>query len=360
MNDYVYVKISNVIKKRIIDGTYRINEKLSNEYDLCSEFKVSRATLRKALNLLEKEKLIARSPKKGTIVLDPLEVVEINMVGISSLFSNSPKDFLTYHVLLDISQGIIEEAAKNKMKVKYTWVDTLKPESYRNIYDTLDKNPDAPFIFLSPNDFETFIEDLHHRKANYVLSHVYECPFNSVIVDFESGAYDVVSHLIDQGHKRIAIILYGCKGSDKYFNPRLDGYKKALDLNGIKVDNNLIKENTTPHIDTSNLLKELFSSAKPPTAIFCTTDRIALDVINNLQNSGKKIPRDIAIAGYDNILPSYYVEPALTTVDCKRYESGAEAVKLLKRILKRQNKSVLKTYIKPEVVIRESTLKNRI
>jgi len=173
-------------------------------------------------------------------------------------------------------------------------------------------------------------------------------------VDFESGAYDMVTHLISKGHNRIAIILYAPDKLDRYFVPRLGGYKKALKSVGIGIDDALIKENAAVKINTSALLKELFSLKKPPTAIFCATDRIALDVIAKLKKMGKRVPDDVAVAGFDNILPAFYIEPALTTIDTMRYESGAEAVSLLIRILGRQSNVALKVYIKPELIIRES------
>jgi DNA-binding LacI/PurR family transcriptional regulator len=350
----VYSKISDIIKRRISLGVYKVGDKLSNEHELSREFDVSRVTIRKSLALLEKERLIMRVPKRGTVVVDPLLSHEINMVGLSSLFSSSPAEFLNYHVMADISQGIMEEAFANKMKVKYTWLDPKNDKSYKNIYKILERDSQAPFIFISPNKFEPFIEEIASQKANYVLSHVYDCSFNSVVVDFESGAFDMTTHLIKKGHKRIALILYGANNFDEYFLSRLNGYKKALGSAGIAFDNSLVKKNTAVNINTTKALKELFSLKNPPSAIFCATDRIALDVISRLQKKKKAIPEDISVAGFDNILPAFYTEPALTTVDTMRYESGVEAVKLLRKILDKAPRGILKTRIKPKVIVRES------
>ena len=75
--------------------------------------------------------------------------------------------------------------------------------------------------------------------------------------------------------------------------------------------------------------KQLLKNRRRPTAIVSANDQMAFGAMNAARELGLKIPDDLAVVGFDNILLSSYFDPSITTVEIILYETGAEAMRLL-------------------------------
>ena len=141
---------------------------------------------------------------------------------------------------------------------------------------------------------------------------------------------------------------------------RIEGYKKALAENGIAFDPNLIMRCDLKleggYLCALNALEHLNPK---PTAIFAYSDLLATGVLKALRGKGIRVPEDIAIAGYDNIDFSPFLEPPLTTVDQFAYKIGKEGMDIL---LEKINFDPEETWrnreliIKPELIVRQSSM----
>ncbi|MFC3885076.1 LacI family DNA-binding transcriptional regulator [Bacillus songklensis] len=148
-----------------------------------------------------------------------------------------------------------------------------------------------------------------------------------VSTDNVLGAKKAVEHLIELGHRNIAMV----NGYKQAFvsQQRLKGYEKALKEHGIKVKKNWIVDGEFEEEKAKEVVLSLLSSAPDITAIFCASDLMALGALKACQQQGISVPHDLSIAGYDDILLASYVTPPLTTVSQNIFEIGYEAADLL-------------------------------
>ena len=151
--------------------------------------------------------------------------------------------------------------------------------------------------------------------------------------DHFHGAMEVVQHLVNLGHKRIAYI-HGAGSSDE----RELGYRCVLESNGIGVDGRLIKKTRFGIDQGHQAVIELIESGEQFTSVFCWNDLIAFGAIKALQAKGFHVPEDVAVVGYDDIITAAVFTPSLTTMAQPIREIGSAIVKLLMESIHNQRK----------------------
>lgn len=157
---------------------------------------------------------------------------------------------------------------------------------------------------------------------------------NSISIDSVKASQEITELLIKNGHTNIACIA-GRKEA-VVTETRLDGYKKALLDNNIEYLDKYVKNcdflEETAYIETTKLIKD-----NPEiTALFCQSDVMAVGAMKAIKDLGKKVPKDISIAGFDDIPVAAYTSPSLTTVQQNFYEIGIEAAKGLLEIIEKK------------------------
>lgn len=174
-------------------------------------------------------------------------------------------------------------------------------------------------------------------------------------VDQTAALNSLIRHLVDKGHQRIAHIsgtLDNIAGSS-----RLEGYRQALEAEGIAYDERLVGIGNFRADCVPGLIDHLFANgAPPPTAIFAANDVMAIAAIYELQRRGFRVPDDVAVCGYDNIPEAATMIPALTTIDQHMQQEGRLLAQLLVERL--ASDSPLPERAVPfefDLVIREST-----
>lgn len=135
----------------------------------------------------------------------------------------------------------------------------------------------------------------------------------SVGIDNWSAGFDATNHLVELGHKRIAAIT-GLKDARSSIG-RYAGYTAALEQAGISVDPKLVKNGNFLSETGYTAACELLDSKNPPTAIFCFNDLTAVSTYRAAYERHLRIPEDLSVVGFDNVYPSAYLAPALTTVN---------------------------------------------
>ncbi|RME85403.1 MAG: LacI family transcriptional regulator, partial [Caldilineae bacterium] len=149
---------------------------------------------------------------------------------------------------------------------------------------------------------------------------------DTVSGDSISAARALVKHLIDLGHRRIAVIS-GPLGTSTAAD-RLAGYQIALAEAGIPYDPDLVKYGEFRAISGERLTHELLNLDDRPTAIFAANNAIAMGVIDALDARGMRIPRDMALVCFDDLPNTSRLFPFLTVVVQPAYEIGANAAQL--------------------------------
>lgn len=177
---------------------------------------------------------------------------------------------------------------------------------------------------------------------------------DSVTIQNFHGAKEMVAHLIELGHRRIAII----KGSAGNFDSaeRLRGYRAALKEAGITPLPELEREGDFTEASGFAVALELLQMSVRPTAIFLANDSMAIGAISALRQSGVRIPEDVAVAGFDDIPLARYMDPPLSSVRVHISDLGAKAVEVLLHAITHKNDHVRRRErMSTEIIIRRST-----
>lgn len=153
---------------------------------------------------------------------------------------------------------------------------------------------------------------------------------NLVVQDFEA-CRSAVSRIAESGHSRIALI--ASEPSREVEKQRLAGYKQAIADHSHIVDDELIRivQGYSPEQGRA-ATEELLALENPPTAIFTTADTLAAGVLQALYPRGLRVPEDVSLVGYDDVL-SQSLSPQIDSVGLLLEDTGAQVIDLLmKRI----------------------------
>ena len=154
-----------------------------------------------------------------------------------------------------------------------------------------------------------------------------ELELPTVHIDNLTAAFEAVNHLLKLGHSRIACI--AGPQDMPLCHYRLQGYIQALRRNGITLDPHYIVRGDFTFDAGSRALKQLMALPKPPDALFCHSDIMALGAMAQAKLMGLRVPKDLSLIGFDDIELSRYSDPQLTTVAQPRFSIGREAMNLL-------------------------------
>ena len=184
---------------------------------------------------------------------------------------------------------------------------------------------------------------------NYYLD---DLDVSCIAVDNAGGAESAVDYLIGLGHKRIAHITGDV--TTQAAAKRLEGYKRALEKNNIKVNEDYILYTDYSRGQARGAAEKLIKMLQPVTAVFVASDSMALEVMAVAREMGKNIPRDLSIIGFDDNPSGLYGPVALSTVRQPLIKMAEESVKELNRLMGSKNSAAKKILLPAELVIRES------
>ncbi|MDI6618705.1 MAG: LacI family DNA-binding transcriptional regulator [Clostridiales bacterium] len=180
--------------------------------------------------------------------------------------------------------------------------------------------------------------------------------YNFILNDEKTGTSDALEYLISLGHKDICFI----RGYKSYsYDIKENVYKSVMNAHKIPVNNDYIinvgEGNSSETVDNaSSIMYGLLSSDFKPTAIFSCNDLMAVGALNACKKLQIKVPEQISIIGFDNIIISELSEPKLTTVDQNMLLLGESAAKMLLDMLKRENYEKTRIVLKTRLIKRDS------
>jgi LacI family transcriptional regulator len=174
----------------------------------------------------------------------------------------------------------------------------------------------------------------------------------NVITDNVRGAKLAVGHLIELGHREIAMI----NGHDEaaVSQERLEGYRQTLEEFGIPYRPELVYNGNFSEEGGGIALHQILLQHPYVTAIFSASDLMVLGAFRTMELIGRKVPESMSIVGYDDITIASYCSPRLTTIHQDRYEMGYQAAQLLIDML--EGRTINRQFIMlNELIVREST-----
>ncbi|MCB2357477.1 LacI family DNA-binding transcriptional regulator [Clostridium estertheticum] len=320
--------------------------------DIAIECNVSATTVSRALNNSKeiskktRELILKTCEEKGYIpnsAARSLILNKTNMIGL--LIPDITNQYYAY-----VSKGVSSYLEKIGYGLVLCNSDRNKENENRYIDFLAQKRVDG--IILIPvkpkaSDYKKIIANVPLVMAD---NYVKDLEVSYVGNDNYVGARKIVSHMLRQGYRKIGVIL-GDESSTAS-NERLKGYKDILTEKNIEISNDILLNSSANFEDGFRLAQILIN--KKVDAIFTINDSVAMGVMKYAHMNNILIPKDIGIAGYDDIEQASMLTVPLTTVHQKKFELGQIAAKIL--IEEINNHKTLKQTIilQPELVIRKS------
>ncbi len=212
-------------------------------------------------------------------------------------------------------------------------------------------------ILILPHQSPKELLALKHQGTPFVVVDPFvplpdEIPV--IMVENISASMLVMEHLLLLGHRRIAAIT-----GPPHWGSTLDrtaGYYAALASASIPIDPELICEGRWTPLSGEEVGEHLMSLPNPPTAIFSFNDGMAVGAIHAILKSGRRVPEDVSVVGFDNASPDLpYMTPALTTIHHPLVEIGRLAVDVLYRLMQQQPLETTHIKLTARLIVRDST-----
>lgn len=332
------VTIDDIAKKAGVSSA-TISRVLNNSSYVKEETKVKVLKVIEEMNYVPSA--IARSLSKretntiGIIVPDITNSYFGEIIkGISKIAEEVGLNIILFNTNNDARSEIkaLDEVKKHRLK-GVIMTPGFGDTELQNIFTDMINSINIPIVLVSAD-------------LNYI-------ELNGVFVDDIKGGYDATNLLINNGHKNIGIIT-GMISSSSAVN-RVNGYKEALIENNISIIDDYIKEGKFNLDNAYELTKEFLDMPNPPTAIISCSNRMTLGVIKALFERGKKIPKDIALIGFNKIDLIDIVGINLTYIEDSPMELGQAAIRLLLDIFESKEKNKIKRIkIPPKLILNGS------
>jgi LacI family transcriptional regulator/LacI family repressor for deo operon, udp, cdd, tsx, nupC, and nupG len=174
-----------------------------------------------------------------------------------------------------------------------------------------------------------------------------------VEVDNYHGAFEAVRHLIERGHRSIALIEGRTHVSTS--RERRRGYLDALAAEGIAPRKDLMRAGDFKQESGRVLTNELLELRKPPTALFVCNNLMTVGALGALHQRKVRVPAEIALVGFDDLPWAEALDPPPTVVRQPAYEVGRQAMELLLKRIMEPDRPAVTVRLQPELVVRKST-----
>jgi DNA-binding LacI/PurR family transcriptional regulator len=336
-----YLIAEEAIKLAIKRG--EITGKLPGERELAKEFGISYMTLRKAVDNLVDTGILYRIPMKGTFLADK-KIAGRRTHNIGYFLDSSIKGGLTSPYYSLIFNSLEKYAKKNGYALMY--FSDLTESNIEHIASKVD----GLIISCFPR-IEELIHELNQKIPVVVIdNNSIDETIPSVTIDNFRAVIDSVEHLIRLGHKRIGFMT-GLEDSD-VGTGRLMGYVQALTNNAMQLQDELVfKGNYT--FESGMAGAEYFLSLqKPPTAIVCANDSMAIGAMKRITQDELSVPDDISVIGFDDITIASQITPPLTTVSAPVNKIAELAFQQLFALLRGEQPDALHVGLPARLVVR--------
>ncbi|MGC9349079.1 MAG: LacI family DNA-binding transcriptional regulator [Anaerolineae bacterium] len=309
--------------------------------DIAQQAGVSHSTVSRALNdspLVREEtraRIKALATEMGYIPNAVARSLKAQQSGTVGLVVTS----LTDPFFAEVMAGVDEVAGEAGLSM-FVSASHNDPEREMAVIETFHRRRVEGIIVAASRLSDRYSERLEQIRVPIVLVNQHAEPrapmFHVVALDERGGARAAVEHLIALGHKRIGYLGLGNRQrSDRL---RRQGYHDALQKHGITAEPTwefIVPEAAIQSQDDTKVgeaaLPRLLDYGV--SAVFCYNDRVAIGGLLACQHLGVEVPGEVSIVGFDDIQPSQWVTPPLTTVRQPRQEMGRRAMEMMLALL---------------------------
>ncbi|MDF2684092.1 MAG: LacI family transcriptional regulator [Brevibacillus sp.] len=324
-------------------------------YDVAKKAGVSIATVSKVINNTGR---ISEKTRKKILAL--MEEMEYQPSVVASALTG--KSTYTIGLLIpDLANPFFSEIARSiedrghslgyNIVICSTDYDPEKEAKYTSLLKQ--KSVDGIILASGFENHKSAKELIHQNFPIAVVAReIPSLEVDTVSIDNFLGGYQAASHLIELGHKRIAII-----ARDVWSNrERIRGYKQALDEANLEFDPQMEFVKDSAVESGKELAGKLLDSSTTPTAIFACNDSLAIGVIQAARQRGLSVPKNLSVVGFDDTIWAKISDPPLTTIAQPIREMGYGVMDLLIQEIKGQKHMKQRLILLPKLVERETTM----
>ncbi len=260
-----------------------------------------------------------------------------------------------------VARGVEDYAMGHGFSVMYCNTDESEAEEEQYLLMLIERQVDGLLLVPARSSGESFRLLANHHMPVVVLDRrVAARNVDSVRCDSEAGAYALARHLLDLGHRRIAV-LTGPRSISTSVD-RVAGVRRALDEAGLSLPDELVHYGgynfgKSNQADGHRMALEMLgASGERPTAIFCANNFIAFGAIRALREAGLRVPEETSVVAFDDLPEEWVSEPFLTVAAQPAYEIGQRAATLLLSQIDGHQEPTGQSVVLPfELIVRRSS-----
>ncbi len=256
-----------------------------------------------------------------------------------------------------VARGVEDVAGAQGFSVFFCNTDENETKQSRYLAALLRRRVDGVLLAPVTNDGTTVQMLLRQNVGVVVIDRkVKNIEVDTVRGDSIGGAYQLVRHLIDLGHRQIAALSGPANLSVS--QDRVAGYAQALNEAGLTIDPSLVTFGDFTIESGRDRMQALLARRPRPTAIFAGNNFIAAGALTVMREAGLRTPEDISVVVFDDLPDPYVFEPKLTVAVQPAYELGQVAAqRLLQKINHPATKmnDVCDVILPVQIIIRQST-----
>ncbi|MCL7747833.1 catabolite control protein A [Halalkalibacter alkaliphilus] len=326
-------------------------------YDVAREAGVSMATVSRVVNgnpnvkpatrkkVLEAIERLGYRPNAVARGLASKKTTTVGVIipDISSIF------------FAELARGIEDIATMYKYNIILCNSDQNQEKEIHLINTLLEKQVDG-IVFMGGHITEEHVEQFKRSPVPVVLAATLDAnsEIASVNIDYRQAVYDAISNLIEKGHTRIGM-LSGTLDDPVNGYQKFLGYREAIEGAGVSFDEELVVIGDYTYDSGIEAMNSFLELENRPSVIFASTDEMALGVIHGAQDQGLTIPDDIEVLGFDNTRLATMVRPTLSTVVQPMYDIGAVSMRLLTKLMNKEEVTDHVVVLPHRIEFRQST-----
>ncbi|WP_347862551.1 catabolite control protein A [Salimicrobium sp. PL1-032A] len=253
----------------------------------------------------------------------------------------------------ELARGIEDIATMYNYNIILSNSDQNKEKEIHLINTMLGKQVDG-LVFMGGDITEEHRQEFRNASVPVTLAATLdesgETP--SVNIDYEDAAYEATELLLSHS-KRVAYV----SGPDttSVNTKKLDGYKRAMKEYSQGIDDQLLVVGDYSYDSGKEAAEQLLDLEDRPSGVFVASDEMALGVIHGFQDKGIRVPEDVEVFGFDNTRLATMIRPTLSTVVQPMYDIGAVSMRLLTKLMDKEEVEDTNVILPHRIIERNST-----
>jgi len=332
--------------------------------DVAKLAKVNPSTVSRVIannpRISEKTKLVVREAMEQLGYhpnLNARSLVNKNTQTIGIIMPSSAEKAFQNPFFAEVLRGISSKANQQKYAI-YMSTGATEEETFRGVVNMVQGRRVDGVILLYSRVNDSIMNFLQEENFPFVVIGkplVHPELVNHVDNDNQTAAADITNYLIELGHRNIAFV--GGSLELVVTIDRLEGYKQALQEAGIPIRQEYLVQEEFLKEGGQEAVAELVSLPEPPTAIVAADDIMAFGVLSNLHERGIRVPEDLSVVSFNNLMLAEFSRPSLTSMEIHIFQLGLEAVQCLVERIREPELPAKRIIVPHKLIFRDSCQK---